>query len=337
MLNDGQHKKISLNELSKDDENGLNDIINVFEDNKLSDSVKAESDLSNIKPLALDIKEKMANNGVSETLKIGFSNIDDDINFLSSGLIIFEGPKASGKTCFTIQSMIQILQENPKIPVFYFAYGDSKKDIQIRTMLSLTNIKRSDYRKGQFEDNEIAKGLKEYQRLGDRFFIIQGNQNYYPNKIKDTIINTLNKYYENNIPQENSCVVILDYLQEIPSIVGQNMEERIFNVINALKDISKMLSIPLIVVYGNNDVEKLITENDEIKVTVEKKETLDFAADVYISLVPSHMRGTDKLTKNLPKDVRAYTFKISKNKNGDIGEKNLLYSPSYAKWYSVNL
>ena len=35
--------------------------------------------------------------------------------------------------------------------------------------------------------------------------------------------------------------------------------------------------------------------------------------------------------------VVGVSFKISKNKNGDIGEKNLLYSPSYAKWYSVNL
>jgi replicative DNA helicase len=325
--------KILLSELSKPKED-YSDIIESFQQNdKFSDVLSPESDLVNLKPIALDIKSRLGDGRLRHPLHSGFNELDETLGFLNPGLIIIEGKKKSGKTALALQIALQAVAENPEIPVFYFAYGDSKKDLQIRALLHLAGITRSDYRKGSFSEKNIAGALGQYQEIGKRLFIVQGTQTFYANKIRDSIRNTLVNFYGNNIPTENSCVIIVDYLQEVPSVMGQNLEERMYQSTALLKDLSKLLAVPLIVIYGNNDVERLVTENEDIKVTVEKKENLDFASDVFISLIPTHVRGADKPRKDIPKDLKSYSFNVYKNKNGDEGEKTLYYSPSHSRWY----
>lgn len=332
---EGKENKISLNELSNG--NDWDDILSNFGDNNISDALTPESDFNNLRPLALDIKNRMSGISNSKCLKTGFSKLDENIDFLGSGLIIIEGKKKSGKTAFAIQTAIQALNSNPDIPVFYFAYGDSKKDIQTRFLLNLTkDVTRLDYRKGNFDDKAITTALKDYQKIGKRLFLVQGSQNLYPNKIKEIVGSTLDKFYKGSIPQENSCIVIVDYIQEVPTIMAQNAEERTAQVASSLKDIAKMLSIPLMVIYGNNDVEKLITQSEDIKVTIERKENLDFSSDVFISLVPTHHRIPSKINKNIPKDIKAFIFSAYKNKNGQEGEETIYFSPLQSRWYTAS-
>ena len=308
--------QILLTELSQSSGDWAN-ITDIFDEPQLSDVLLPESDTNNLKPLAIDIKAKMTGNIQNNTLQTGFDEIDHDIDFLGSGLIIIEGREKSGKTALALQLSLQIIENNPSIPIFYFAYGDSKKDLQQRLFLSLGDITRTQYRKGEFDHQRATKALKAYQSIGDRLFIVQGTQNFYPNKIKEAIIGTLRKYYDDKIPAENNCVVIVDYLQEVPSLMGsQSLDERIIQVSSALKDLSKTISSPVVVIYGNPDVERLVTQNEDIKITVEKKESLDFASDVYISLIPANHR-INKVLPNIPKDIKPFKVSIYKNKNGE--------------------
>lgn len=334
-----EESKILLSELSKDKED-WSDIIESMEDNKLSDYLESEASIDNLKELALDVKERLSHKGNNNVhLQMGFNSFDrGDLHFLDSGLIILEASKNTGKTAFALQAALQIMKNTPDIPIFYFAYGDNKKDLQVRILLNIANIPRSDYRKGNFSEETISNAIKEYQIYGRRFFLVQGTQTLYPDKIKNLVLNTLNRYYDEhkiNAPKENSCVIFVDYLQSVPSVMGQNIEERIFNVTNSLKDIAKIISSPVILLSGNNDLERLVTENQDIKVTVEKKDTLDFAADVYISIVQYSHRGKKEELKNLPKDVKSYRFNIEKNKNGIEGSAYLYFSRSTSTWFDV--
>lgn len=328
-----KNNQIFLNDLSKNSDWAT--ILNeTFENPDLSsDVILPESDTINLKPLALDIKNKMTGVLDNKNLKTGFNELDQDIDFLGSGLIILSGKEKSGKTALTLQIAIQVIENNPKIPVFYFAYGDSKRDLQQRIFLSLGKMTRTKYRKGQFDHQNAAEALKKYQSIGDRLFIVEGHQTFYPNKIKEAVVNTLSKYYGDTLPGENSCIVIVDYIQEVPSYTGnQSMDERIIQVSSALKDLSKIISSPVIVVYGNPDVERLTTQSDDLKITVEKKESLDFASDVYMSIIPTNNR-IPKINSGIPKDIKPYRINIYKNKNGEEGDKYMYFSPSNSRWF----
>lgn len=352
--------RVSVNDLTgNSDDFPLARVLAGLQEASEGKALQPESHPDNMRAIVDDIRSKTETDDQGnilglrdKSIRSGFPTLDDRYGFLYPGLILLEGPHHSGKSAFAVQLAQQVRESNEDLPVFYFAYGDSKLDVQLRFVTRLARITKLDYIKGHFDFNALIKAGTKYLKFADGLYIVQGTRELTPVNLERLLISTLDAYYAargRETPRENSCCVIVDYLQAVHSEEGSTPGDKVTYVAESLKDIVKKLQIPLVALYGNNmpEQEKTVTRTEDFQVVVEKRNNLDLVADIDLSLVPAVGRrdtagAISAMNRKLGKDdripedeggVREFDVVVVKNKHGVEGTEEFWFAPGLSRWY----
>jgi replicative DNA helicase len=77
----------------------------------------------------------------------GFANLNRALDGIRPGLHLLIGPPGIGKTSFARQLLDQIAERNG-VPVIFFSFGESKKELRIKTLTRLSGLDSREIRRG---------------------------------------------------------------------------------------------------------------------------------------------------------------------------------------------
>lgn len=80
-------------------------------------------------------------------LDTGFANLDSALDGLLPGLHLLIGAPSCGKTAFAKQLLDQVAMRND-VPVLFFSFAESLKELRIRTLSRLSGIESREIRRG---------------------------------------------------------------------------------------------------------------------------------------------------------------------------------------------
>jgi replicative DNA helicase len=77
----------------------------------------------------------------------GFDNLNHALDGIRPGLYLLIGPPSIGKTSFARQLLDQVAERND-VPAIFFSFGESKKELRIKTLARLSGLDSREIRRG---------------------------------------------------------------------------------------------------------------------------------------------------------------------------------------------
>lgn len=274
-------------------------------------------------------------------IKTGFSNLDERIGGLYSGLYVLGAISSLGKTTFIHQLADQIAAQGQE--VIFFSLEQSRLEMVSKSLaremakehlgrkpadiplLSSIQLRRNGF-KGEYAEQALKKYL---QSVGDRLSIVEGNFNCTASYMGD--------YVRGYIERTGSRpVVIVDYLQVIPPDEQRRSagaKEKADAVMVELKQLSRELNLCLIVISSVNRANYYTPINFE---SFKESGGIEYTADVVMGMQLSALskqadffesqdevskkgQRRNKLELAKAKDPREIELVILKNRFGSIG------------------
>ncbi|MGX7583107.1 DnaB-like helicase C-terminal domain-containing protein [Candidatus Vidania fulgoroideorum] len=248
--------------------------------------------------------------------KTGFNKLDKLILGLKPGEIyIIAGRPSTGKTSFCV-SIAEYIAFKKKKAVLFFSLEMTIKQLIIRLLSSISNINSYKILNNMLNKEEILKIIKNCRKISNSNIFI--NDNPYINVLD------ICSEIKRNIP--NGGVVFIDYIQLIN--VGKGKENRnleITEISYHLKNVSKRMKIPIILISQLNRSIELRSDKTPIMSDLRESGSLEQDADLIIFL-----------NKKIDDDKEKHSlinFVIGKNRNGPLGNFDLKFDKTITKFF----
>jgi replicative DNA helicase len=174
------------------------------------------------------------------------------------------GAPRRGKTTYTLE-LATLVAANAKIPVLFFTWEQTKKNLTYRLLAKETRINPDTLQRTNIKANpeynaKFAEGWRRMEAYMDHMYIIEGSK-------EDTIDRI--KAHAYNAMQDSQCdevMIVCDYLQKMPLSKAYTDEKfRVEEISTDLKRLSIELNCPIIVISSLNKEGCLIetTESDD--------------------------------------------------------------------------
>ena len=226
-----------------------------------------------------------------ETIPTGFPTLDTlSGGGLYPGLYCLAAISSLGKTTFALQLADQIAAAGND--VLFFSLEQSRLELVSKSLARRThavnpesNITSLSIRRGYVPDS-VKRAAQEYKsEVGDRLSIVDGNFNCDLTRISDYIV----QYCQRNNARP---VVIIDYLQILQPETDdkgrkQTSREAMDSAVTTLKQLSRKLRIPVIVISSVNRASYLMPIELE---SVKESGGIEYTCDVVWGLQFSCMR-----------------------------------------------
>lgn len=280
------------------------------------------SDFSNISEVVLDTYdhiEKVASGQEERGLKTGFTKLDDIIGGLRDSEYILLGARPSiGKTALAVNITEQMLMQDKSVA--FFSFEMSTKQLTERLLKSMAMVETG--YKRNMSANEWSKLQKASNFLLNKKLFIDDN----PNKTVSEMQSMCRKLKR----QKGLDIVVIDYLQKVKSNIKGNSRERLEQVSDHIKNMAKILGVPVVVVSSLSRA----NETREVKIPImsDLRETgqLEFDADVIMFLHREYYYD-----RTNEKAKREADVVVAKNRNGKVGRTKLTWIEEYTKFLNV--
>lgn len=286
----------------------LNEKINKIEEKKKNKNSTIINTKNILKNIILKKKEKC--------YKTGFKKLDELIIGLKPGEIsIIAGRPSTGKTSFCT-SIAEYIAFKKKKKVIFFSLEMTIKQLIIRLISSMTNINSYNILNNVLKKNEIIKIIKICKEISKSKIFI--NDNPYIDVLG--ICSEIKK----KIPKGG--VVFIDYVQLIN--IGRGKDNRnleISEVSYHLKNISKRLNIPIVLISQLNRSIELRADKNPVMSDLRESGSLEQDADLIIFLNKKNDYREDE-------NFSIINFTIGKNRNGPLGGFELKFHKIYTKF-----
>ena len=157
-------KNIGLNKKFNPNFIALNNIYSdIREYNKLLSSDDTETKPYTYPQFLMDIEN--SNDG----LKTGYLKLDQHISIQPSSLTFIAGRPSHGKTTMMINILKNMINDNPDKSFLFYSYEETRSDILIKIILSITDDETLDARLQEEEKYEKKKGANLRQRALNQF------------------------------------------------------------------------------------------------------------------------------------------------------------------------
>ncbi|UOQ33118.1 Replicative DNA helicase [Candidatus Vidania fulgoroideae] len=247
--------------------------------------------------------------------KTGFKPLDKLILGLKPGEIsIIAGRPSTGKTSFCM-SIAEYIAFKKKKSVLFFSLEMTIKQLIIRLLSSISKInsyKILNNLLNQKETIDIIKACKTIKK--SNIFI---NDNPYIDILD--ICSEIKK----NIPKKG--VVFIDYIQLINIRKGrENRNLEITEISYHLKNISKSMNVPIVIISQLNRGVELRLDKTPIMSDLRESGSLEQDADLIIFLSKNNAYEDPNFSM--------INFTIGKNRNGPLGSFELMFNKSFTKF-----
>jgi len=221
------------------------------------------------------------------------------------GLYVLRGSVGVGKTTLTRQFADHMAALGA--PVAFFSWGASAFELWANSIARIVPCAVRDVLLGHLSPETVKQANEQYQEFATHTWTLEGTM--------ETSIADISEHIQ-LIAQTigKMPVVFLDYLQRINYSDEQPMvpsQERSCLVVTALHQMAREFNCPIIVTATMEHGSALF-------------ETVEAAADVMLHLHPSDGAG----------EVERMTLEIEKNRNGDLGNIQLVYRSQVTEFRS---
>jgi replicative DNA helicase len=261
----------------------------------------------------------------------GFPTLSSALDGIRTGLYLLIGPPACGKTSLAKQLLDQIAKENT-LPGVFFSFGESNKELRIRTLARLSGIENREIRRGsayllhwygvpkaQYADIEhlppswdrLKKTAKEAKAWLDLIYLIECGRDTDLRRIEDRIREV------ESIKDTDRVMVVIDDCQRLGSS-EQRLTDRIRTVADELQRTAVTRELPILAVWPD------LREDRSLPQTWSDNAP---SADV-ILVMEVDLEQSRKLTE----PNQAIILDIVKNRGGERGRLAFEFNPAFSRF-----
>lgn len=253
----------------------------------------------------------------------GFSKFDKLTSGLQkSDLIIIAGRPSMGKTTFAMNIAEHNMMTTNK-PILIFSMEMPSEQIGMRLLSSLTKIELQKIRTGNLNDNEWKQIKTKINTINAKKLFIDDSESLSPIDIRTKA---------RKITKENGQIgiIIIDYLQLMKiQGINENRTYEISEISRSLKNLAKELEVPIIALSQlNRSLEQRIDKRP-IMSDLRESGAIEQDADLIIFIYRDELYNKESKNKGIAEII------IGKQRNGPLGNENLLFKGEYSKFENI--
>lgn len=302
----------------------LDAILEVTE-KKIFDLIQSgnKSDYTPVRQVVLNVFEKIEKasqtRGSITGLETGFTKLDAQLSGLQpSDFILIAARPSVGKTAFVL-NITETVAVKHGIPVAIFSLEMSSEQLINRVISQNSMVSSQKIRNGELSDSEWANIVESANVIGNSNIIIDDTPGI--------SIGEMHSKCRKFKLEKDIQLVIVDYLQLMTSNARHSSrEQEIAEISRTLKGIARELNVPVIALSQLNRASETREDKKPIMADLRESGSIEQDADVVMLL----SRYYDRETKT--EDRNRIIVNVAKQRNGPVGEIELVWLPQYTKF-----
>jgi len=288
-----------------------------------------KKDLSSAELLRLiidDLWEKVRRPGQLSGIPSGFTALDSYTDgFQQSELIILAGRPSVGKTAFSLNIILNVLKKT-RLPVLFFSLEMSAQQLMYRLLSMETRLDQTKFKTGLLNSDDWKK-IDLVMRILGKIPIHLYDTPYLSSSDVRKTLKTMSKTY----PQIG--LIVIDYLQLMQEPGSKNNRavnraQEISFITRELKNIAREYKVPIIAlsqlsrtIDGRVDPKPMLSD-------LRDSGSIEQDADLVLMLY----RNNQKIVTNLTPGSSIVDLSIAKQRNGPIGDLQLVFNRYLTKF-----
>lgn len=270
-----------------------------------------------------DLWEKVRRPGQLSGTPSGFIGLDSYTDgFQKSELIIIAGRPSVGKTSFGLNISLNVLKQT-RLPVIFFSLEMSAQQLMYRLLSMETRLDQTKFKTGLLNTEDWEKIDLVMRILGKMPVHL-----YDTPQLSSADVRKVLKNFSKTHPQIG--LVVIDYLQlmQEPSSKNLNRSQEISLITRELKNIAREFQVPIIAlsqlsrtIDGRIDPKPMLSD-------LRDSGSIEQDADLVLMLY----KNKQKLVTNLTPGSSIVDLSIAKQRNGPIGNTQLLFNEYLTKF-----
>ena len=273
-----------------------------------------------------DLWEKVRRPGQLSGIPSGFTALDSYTDgFQQSELIILAGRPSVGKTAFSLNITLNVLKKT-RLPVLFFSLEMSAQQLMYRLLSMETRLDQTKFKTGLLNSDDWKKIDLVMRILGKIPLHLYDTPYLSSSDIRKTL-KTMSKTY----PQIG--LIVIDYLQLMQEPGSKNTRtvnraQEISFITRELKNIAREYKVPIIAlsqlsrtIDGRVDPKPMLSD-------LRDSGSIEQDADLVLMLY----RNNQKIVTNLTPGSSIVDLSIAKQRNGPIGDMQLVFNRYLTKF-----
>jgi len=269
-----------------------------------------------LKEVIDDIEESMNGKWSSDVISTGFDGLDALLDGMRKEEYIIIGARpGTGKTSVCLNMTISAMRKGKKVG--FFSAEMSKGLITKRMMCSMAGVNGQKLRSGRMTRDDLEKIMVAAESLysGDVYI------NDLPNISMNTLVNEARRMKR----KEGIDVLFVDYMSLISVESDAPRHEQVADLSRRFKQLARELNIPVIVIVQvNRDAQ----DKRPSMANLRESGAIEQDADVIILMWNRGWSEEDQTKVKV-------TFIVEKNRNGAIGDVDMLFKPDITRFYDI--
>jgi replicative DNA helicase len=264
-----------------------------------------------------DLWEKVRRPGQLSGTPSGFIGLDSYTDgFQKSELIILAGRPSVGKTSFGLNISLNVLKKT-RLPVIFFSLEMSAQQLMYRLLSMETRLDQTKFKTGLL-NNDDWKKIDLVMRILGKIPIHLHDTPHLSSADVRKVLKNFSKLYT------NIGLVVIDYLQLMHEPLSKNLNrsQEISLITRELKNIAREFDVPIIAlsqlsrtIDGRIDPKPMLSD-------LRDSGSIEQDADLVLMLY----KNTQKSITNLTPGSKIIDLSIAKQRNGPIGNTQLLFN-----------
>ena len=273
-----------------------------------------------------DLWEKVRRPGQLSGIPSGFTALDSYTDgFQQSELIILAGRPSVGKTAFSLNITLNVLKKT-RLPVLFFSLEMSAQQLMYRLLSMETRLDQTKFKTGLLNSDDWKK-IDLVMRILGKIPIHLYDTPYLSSSDVRKTLKTMSKTY----PQIG--LIVIDYLQLMQEPGSKNNRnvnraQEISFITRELKNIAREYKVPVIAlsqlsrtIDGRVDPKPMLSD-------LRDSGSIEQDADLVLMLY----RNNQKIVTNLTPGASIVDLSIAKQRNGPIGDMQLVFNQYLTKF-----
>ena len=256
-------------------------------------------------------------------IPVNFYDFDAMTQGLQRGdLIVLGGRPSMGKTSLALNIAKNVAQIH-NLPVCVFGLEMSKEQITYRLISSEVGIETSRLRTGRLQEDEWPYLGQGIESLGELPLFIT-------DKSKITVDEMMAKCQEIKEQHKSELgLVVIDYLQLMDGPNSESRDEELSKVVLQLKEIAKVLKVPVIVLSQLNRAIEHRRNKRPMLSDIRETQSLESHADVVTMIYRDEYYNPETEDRGITELITC------KHRNGPLGTVKLLCEPQFTRFRNL--
>lgn len=257
---------------------------------------------------------------VNHRLQLGFRDLDYKLGGLKGGdMVIIAARPSMGKTAFSLNIAQNLGFKNKNVAIFSLEM--SKEQLTDRMISSAIGIDSWKLAKGELEDEEFAKIGEAMEKLSEANI-------YIDDSAWGSLIDLKSKARRLKM-QAGLDIIVIDYLQLMTNWNSLNRVQEVSEISRGIKSLARELDVPIIALSQLSRAVESRPDKRPVLSDLRESGSIEQDADVVMMMYREEYYDEFSEKKGITEIF------IRKNRNGPIGNIELMFKKENQKFHSI--